>query len=84
MGKQLKFTKEEQKKISNSLTYINSILLAKMENGVTEPTLAGVMSVKGQNIRVVFSIKAEKTKPSKSSPQKWLSSRHQENVNKIE
>lgn len=42
MGKQLEFTAQEERKVSNAIMTINGILLEKMEDGVDSPTLGGL------------------------------------------
>lgn len=58
MGKQLKFTKEEQKGIPELINALGSILLGKMDEGVTAPKITGTINVKGENRVVVFNIEA--------------------------
>ena len=48
MGKQLEFTKKEQKIIPELLNGISSILISKLDAGVTAPQLSGTIDVKGE------------------------------------
>lgn len=60
MGKQLKFTKKEQKTITNCLMCISEILFLKMDNGVDSPNLSGEIEVTDQNKMITFEIEANK------------------------
>ena len=58
MGKQLEFI--EQDTVTNAIMAINEILLLKMDDGVTEPTLEGTVDVDNEDKKVVFSFIAQR------------------------
>jgi hypothetical protein len=60
MGKQLEFTAQEQKTVTDAIMAINEILLLKMDDGVESPTLEGIMDVDNEDKKVVFSFVAQR------------------------
>lgn len=59
MGKQLTFTKKEQQDLPKLISAIGSILLKKLEQGVSRPTLSGTMNIDGEPVEVIFEIIAQ-------------------------
>jgi len=59
MPKQLKFTKAEQKIITDSIAAISQILVHKMEGGIENPCLEGTMQIDKENTKVDFSFTAQ-------------------------
>lgn len=59
MGKQLNFTKKEQKKITDCITDMGSVLLNKMDKGFIAPTVEGKMIIDDVGREVVFSVTAQ-------------------------
>lgn len=60
MGKQLKFTDDEQKTVTDAIMAINQILLLKMDDGVERPELDGEMLIDNEDKKVVFSFVAQR------------------------
>ena len=60
MKKQLEFTEQEQKTVTDAIMAINEILLLKMDDGVESPTLEGTMDVDNEDKKVVFSFIAQR------------------------
>lgn len=60
MGKQIEFTEQEQKIVTDAIMAINEILLLKMDDGVESPTLEGTMDVDNEDKKVVFSFVAQR------------------------
>jgi hypothetical protein len=58
MANKLKFTAKENKVIDKALTQLSSILLQKMDEGFSSPSIKGSMTVTNENRIVVFTLTA--------------------------